>query len=134
MRRGRKAAPFLVLETYIMSDSVPPSSNRTTKAFFSTLPGILAALAALITALVSLASSCSSSNKALVDKIDKSTQVCEDKISLERSARAAADDDIKSKQSDLKGVIQDNRDLTFEYYRKLESRVENMEPLAKKKH
>lgn len=93
---------------------------------------MLAALAALITAMVSLVNSCSTANRALLDKMDKTVQTCQAEVATERAARAAAIDNVNVRESEMKTRTQDNRDLAFEYYRRLEARVESMEPLAKR--
>lgn len=103
-------------------------------SWFSTFGGMLAAAAAFITAIVSLANSCSSANKAIIDKVDKVEVQCK----TETDQRTAAVTDVFNKgiasDQELKTKIQNNRELEWEYYRRLEMRVEQLEPGVKGKN
>jgi len=98
------------------------------KNFFSTLPGILAAMAALITALVSLFNSCTSANRAVLERMDKVQASCEASSKVEKDAREASMRELFQKNQDLKDDNLNTRELAFEYYRKLEQRVYDLEP------
>ena len=109
-------------------NSAAPKSSEVTKSFFSSLPGILAALAAFITAMISLAQSCTSANKAVLERMDKVTAQCEATVKVEKDAREAAIRDVYEKNQKAIDENFKTRELAFEYYRKLETRVYDLEP------
>lgn len=96
-------------------------------SFFSTAPGLLTALGAFITALVSLYGSCNTANKAVLERMDKIDEQCQVAIKTERDTRASADEELKGKIIDNRTEHMQTRELVFEYYRKLEQRVLNVE-------
>lgn len=106
-------------------NSLAPKDGR---SFFSTLPGVLAALAAFITAMVSLISSCTSANKAVLERMDKVETQCETQIKNEKNARDTEIRKLIEQNQSLKDENLKTRELAFEYYRKLEQRVYDLEP------
>ena len=98
------------------------------KGFFSTLPGVLAALAAFITAMVSLVQSCNSANKAVLERMDKVADTCQEVTATERAERDKQVRELIEKNQALRDENQKTRELAFEYYRKLEQRVYDLEP------
>lgn len=96
--------------------------------FFSTVPGMLTALAAFLTASVSLFNSCTSANKAVLERMDKVAAICESETKLEATARENQVRELLDKNQALRDDNQKTRELAFEYYRKLETRVYDLEP------
>lgn len=95
------------------------------------MPGMLTALAALLTASVSLFNSCTSANKAVLEKLDKVEMSCQAQVKAEAAARENSYRDLLTKNQELKDDAFKTRDLYFEYYRKLEDRVRDLEPASK---
>jgi hypothetical protein len=109
-------------------NSLAPAKPGEHRGFFSTLPGILAALAAFITAMVSLVQSCNSANKAVLERMDKVSETCQVVTAAERAERDKQVRELIEKNQALREENQRTRELAFEYYRKLESRVYDLEP------
>jgi len=109
-------------------NSLAPKPGEPHKNFFATLPGVLAALAAFITAMVSLVQSCNSANKAVLERMDKVSEMCQAAAATERSERDKQVRELIEKSQALRDENQHTRELVFEYYRKLEGRVYDLEP------
>lgn len=116
------------LKDQARSSLAPSKPGDPHKSFFSTLPGILAALAAFITAMVSLVQSCNSANKAVLERMDKVSETCQVATATERSERDKQVRELLEKNQTLREENQHTRELAFDYYRKLETRVYDLEP------